>query len=316
MIPGFVKAALPIFPFPCKTFSRNSHFHSPLNTHSPSSMLDILSNTLRLVSSTVDSNYHLAATQNSMKSADISYQNGKLNCDAEGIVNWQNFNNHFYHSSVPCFAHNYLSYSPVHVSLNSSLSISDSLRRQEYIDYLPFDDNTRELFPFQGCLYLSTHQPTYQCRSGVCMRSSIDPHQCLQSKTNSPVQNTKDTNLVEDDPKHGLSMYNCQNCGKKFTTSHGLEVHVRRSHSGTRPFACDSCNKTFGHAVSLEHHSIVHMQEKNFTCPQCRKSFRRSSTLSTHMLIHSDTRPYPCCYCGKRFHQKSDMKKHTYIHTG
>ncbi|XP_077189125.1 zinc finger protein Gfi-1 isoform X1 [Paroedura picta] len=110
--------------------------------------------------------------------------------------------------------------------------------------------------------------------------------------------------------------YKCVKCSKVFSTPHGLEVHVRRSHSGTRPFACEMCGKTFGHAVSLEQHKAVHSQERSFDCKICGKSFKRSSTLSTHLLIHSDTRPYPCQYCGKRFHQKSDMKKHTFIHTG
>ncbi|KAK7896597.1 hypothetical protein WMY93_021922 [Mugilogobius chulae] len=110
--------------------------------------------------------------------------------------------------------------------------------------------------------------------------------------------------------------YHCITCDKVFSTPHGLEVHVRRSHSGTRPFGCSVCRKTFGHAVSLEQHMNVHSQEKSFECKMCGKTFKRSSTLSTHLLIHSDTRPYPCQFCGKRFHQKSDMKKHTYIHTG
>ncbi|KAM9845490.1 growth factor independent 1A transcription repressor a [Aulostomus maculatus] len=110
--------------------------------------------------------------------------------------------------------------------------------------------------------------------------------------------------------------YRCIKCCKVFSTPHGLEVHVRRSHSGTRPFECGMCGKTFGHAVSLDQHRAVHSQERSFSCKICGKSFKRSSTLSTHLLIHSDTRPYPCQYCGKRFHQKSDMKKHTFIHTG
>ncbi|KAL6063462.1 hypothetical protein STEG23_036868 [Scotinomys teguina] len=114
----------------------------------------------------------------------------------------------------------------------------------------------------------------------------------------------------------GMDTYHCVKCNKVFSTPHGLEVHVRRSHSGTRPFACDVCGKTFGHAVSLEQHTHVHSQERSFECRMCGKAFKRSSTLSTHLLIHSDTRPYPCQFCGKRFHQKSDMKKHTYIHTG
>ncbi|CAB4005324.1 zinc finger Gfi-1b-like isoform X1, partial [Paramuricea clavata] len=112
------------------------------------------------------------------------------------------------------------------------------------------------------------------------------------------------------------SAYECVKCNKGFATPHGLEVHVRRTHSGRRPYECQVCGKTFGHSVSLEQHVSVHTNEKLFSCKQCNKTFKRSSTLSTHMLIHSDTRPFPCEYCGKRFHQKSDMKKHTYIHTG
>lgn len=121
------------------------------------------------------------------------------------------------------------------------------------------------------------------------------------------------------DPSLGTTdgiVFNCVKCDKMFSTPHGLEVHARRSHSGKRPFACELCNKTFGHEVSLSQHRSVHTSEKTFECKQCGKSFKRSSTLSTHLLIHSDTRPYPCQFCGKRFHQKSDMKKHTYIHTG
>ncbi|WAR20645.1 GFI1B-like protein [Mya arenaria] len=113
-----------------------------------------------------------------------------------------------------------------------------------------------------------------------------------------------------------LGHYACASCDKAFSSSHGLEVHVRRSHTGSRLFTCDVCNKIFGHAVSLEQHRLVHAQERAFSCKQCGKTFKRSSTLATHLLIHSDTRPFPCMYCGKRFHQKSDMKKHTYIHTG
>lgn len=32
------------------------------------------------------------------------------------------------------------------------------------------------------------------------------------------------------------------------------QVHARRSHNGKRPFACELCNKTFGHEISLSQH--------------------------------------------------------------
>ncbi|XP_078729193.1 uncharacterized protein LOC144944710 [Lampetra fluviatilis] len=117
-------------------------------------------------------------------------------------------------------------------------------------------------------------------------------------------------------PEDAGHTYTCLRCQKRFATPHGLEVHARRAHAGTRPFACPLCHKTFGHALSLERHRATHAQERSFVCKICSKTFKRSSTLSTHLLIHSDTRPFPCIYCGKRFHQKSDMKKHTFIHTG
>uniref|UniRef100_A0A8C4TKE9 Growth factor independent 1A transcription repressor b n=1 Tax=Erpetoichthys calabaricus TaxID=27687 RepID=A0A8C4TKE9_ERPCA len=102
----------------------------------------------------------------------------------------------------------------------------------------------------------------------------------------------------------------------KFILRNKTNCFYLRSHSGTRPFACEIYGKTFSHAVSLEQHKAVHSQERSFDCQICSKSLKCSTTLSTHLLIHSDTRPYPYQYCGKRFHQNSDMKKHTLIHTG
>lgn len=49
-------------------------------------------------------------------------------------------------------------------------------------------------------------------------------------------------------------VYSCIKCEKMFSTPHGLEVHARRSHNGKRPYACEMCNKTFGHEISLSQH--------------------------------------------------------------
>lgn len=58
-------------------------------------------------------------------------------------------------------------------------------------------------------------------------------------------------------------VYSCVKCEKMFSTPHGLEVHSRRSHNGKRPFACELCNKTFGHEVSLSQHRCVQLQRKH-----------------------------------------------------
>lgn len=52
-------------------------------------------------------------------------------------------------------------------------------------------------------------------------------------------------------------VYSCIKCDKMFPTSHGLEVHSRRSHNGKRPFSCELCNKSFGAEISLNQHRLV-----------------------------------------------------------
>ncbi|XP_072906336.1 zinc finger protein Gfi-1b isoform X2 [Hemitrygon akajei] len=179
----------------------------------------------------------------------------------------------------------------------------------------------------KDCLLTSAYKPSFPwgpfqnvydfCHLSPSLQSTllVDASGLYRSTVSSPLEIDQPIDYSTHYSSESKS-YHCVKCNKVFSTPHGLEVHVRRSHSGMRPFACDLCGKTFGHAVSLEQHLNIHSQERIFECKMCGKTFKRSSTLSTHLLIHSDTRPYPCQYCGKRFHQKSDMKKHTYIHTG
>ena len=60
--------------------------------------------------------------------------------------------------------------------------------------------------------------------------------------------------LMKSNLMHLGDVYSCIKCDKMFSTPHGLEVHARRSHNGKRPFACELCNKTFGHEISLTQH--------------------------------------------------------------
>lgn len=57
----------------------------------------------------------------------------------------------------------------------------------------------------------------------------------------SPTENAKENDAAKDNVSvgGGSDAYSCIKCKKMFSTPHGLEVHVRRSHSGKRPFACD-----------------------------------------------------------------------------
>ncbi|XP_039626392.1 zinc finger protein Gfi-1b-like [Polypterus senegalus] len=109
--------------------------------------------------------------------------------------------------------------------------------------------------------------------------------------------------------------YHCPVCGKVFSSSPGMETHLRRSHGNKMTYPVTAFKKDGAQSL-VDSRAHCGPKERTFSCNVCGKTFKRSSTLSTHLLIHSDTRPYPCQFCGKRFHQKSDMKKHTFIHTG
>jgi len=60
-------------------------------------------------------------------------------------------------------------------------------------------------------------------------------------------------------------LYSCMKCEKMFSTPHGLEVHSRRTHHGKKPYACELCNKTFGHEVSLSQHRYVTLSFSYFS---------------------------------------------------
>ena len=142
-----------------------------------------------------------------------------------------------------------------------------------------YDQNTivhQRPFPFHSFPWLAAvalHQGTGQQQSVPTSHGSYNPlanedllrFRSLMSQSNMHGPNQ---HLAYNHPHHfhhhhlfmrpGIpslgDVYSCVKCEKMFSTPHGLEVHSRRSHNGKRPFACELCNKTFGHEVSLSQH--------------------------------------------------------------
>ena len=111
----------------------------------------------------------------------------------------------------------------------------------------------------------------------------------------------------------GERLHECSTCGKAFSRSGDLAVHMR-VHSGERPYECSTCGKAFSESGSLAEHMRVHSGERPHKCSTCGKAFSRSGQLAVHMRVHSGERPYECSTCGKAFSAASNLIKHERLH--
>ena len=109
-------------------------------------------------------------------------------------------------------------------------------------------------FPFQSFNNPVTSSPSSTNGSTTTNSPELDMLR-LRGLAAAAANTTAGTNYPDQFRSLPLGdVYSCMKCEKIFSTPHGLEVHARRSHNGKRPFACELCNKTFGHEISLNQH--------------------------------------------------------------
>ncbi|XP_041654500.1 zinc finger protein OZF-like [Cheilinus undulatus] len=132
------------------------------------------------------------------------------------------------------------------------------------------------------------------CGEEVNSKSELQTHQCV----------------YDDKEIHSRVIY-----GQLFSYKYDLTKHTR-SHTGERPFSCNTRGQSFFQLAYLNAHYTVHTHERPFTCETCGSTSRDKSDLKILMRTHTGEKPYSCDTCGASFTMKSNMNKHKRIHTG
>ena len=130
------------------------------------------------------------------------------------------------------------------------------------------------------------------------------------------------TNALKNKHQNVYHQFNfeCTLCDRKYGQKSMLDNHMR-THTGERPFVCESCGARFFMRGNLNKHiketHVPRDMVRDQQCDQCERAFFSISTLKKHIrTVHSELRPFVCEECGKKYKAMDALKNHMETHSG
>lgn len=130
------------------------------------------------------------------------------------------------------------------------------------------------------------------------MAGVLNEMEVIETKSPCIVRKNKVNSRHRDECSENI----CKVCGKAFSRTHDMKVHLR-IHTGIKEFECDICGKPFINKSNMR--MQIHAVLKEFECDVCAKTFSRKFQLRNHCSTHMGIKDFKCDVCGEAFATKS-----------
>lgn len=129
----------------------------------------------------------------------------------------------------------------------------------------------------------------------------------------------------EQHPEFMARPFPCPNCGIRYATKKGLDIHFSRGHPvvvSAGDFQCRICSKSFNtHRQFQFHKTRAHRARSDdradkslrLTCAKCGDKYAHKRGLEYHEMHHHSSSPYhwKCGVCPARFLNRTELVNHT-----